>query len=148
MINKDLVFGLKGHRTTDATLDKVASSFPLVFGNLLRLMSVILPPCYVFNFMFERDKFMAFILTLGNAIHFNQFDFIDNIILEFLSSYNYIIPPYKVIIDLDPKEVDKFTVLCNGFKGKEWNDILSPLVDGIYDLLNTATANGQKINLG
>lgn len=148
MINKKIFEGLKGYQTTEETLSGVAQSFPMIFGHLLRMMHVMLHPCYVFNFMFERGQFIQFMSNLGNAIQSHNFDYIDNIIIEFLSSYNYVIPPYKVIIDLDPNSVQRFTDLCNNFKGKKWNDILSPLVDGIVDLLENATAAGKKIDLG
>src|SRR5271157_642924 len=148
MIDKLILDELKMYGTTDSNLDKVASLFPQLLGNLICSVSVTLHPCYIFTLKFERDLYLQFTMNLGNAIRSNEFDMLDNIILDFIGTYHYYYPPYKVIIDLNPIEVKKFTELCNGFKGQTWNDILSPLIDGIYNILITATANGEKLRLG
>src|SRR5271157_5705076 len=139
MINRNLLNGLKGFTTQDDNLSYIADAFPKILGNFLRLMHTSVKLVYVFSLNFDRNKFMEFMINLGNAIQNNEFDYIDNIIIDLLSTYHYIYPPYKVIIDLDPLSTERFTVLCNGFKGKKWNDILSPLVDGIGDLLEAVT---------
>jgi hypothetical protein len=148
MINKKLFNGLKNYYINDDNIESIAQAFPLVLGNLLRMMNVQVPPRSTVNLLFDRDKFLEFINNFGYAILNEDFDLFDNLIIEFISTYHYVILPYKYIIDLDEEQKIIFINLCNSFKGKKWNDILDIFVDGLYDLLSLSTVNGAEITLG
>lgn len=148
MINKNLIDGLKVYKTRDDNIDTISKIFPMMFGNLLTMMVVKFPNGTVMNMVFDRDKLDSFFENFRNAIYYNEFDYIDNVILDFLHGYNFKSPPYMVTIDFSDEEIINFTNTCNNFKEKHWNDILDDLVDAIYNLLCSATANNTPITLG
>lgn len=148
MINKSLLDGLKVYKTNSEDTGGIAIVFPLVLGNILRLITITLPPCYVKNLTYDVNKFMEFQLCMGNAIRNHDFDVLDNIILEFFKSYHFMLPPHKFCLEFPQKVEETFITTCNNFKGKKWNDILGLFMESLYELLLHGTVNGIPINLG
>jgi len=148
MINKDILNGLKGYRSSNDNLYHIADIFPKLLGNLLRIISVFHPPIYNVNLIYNPKDFYKFQINLSYAIANYNFDTLDNLVLEFIETYYYGIEPNIAKLKLGEEEKKKFIDTCNNFKGKQWNDIIGPFIDSLNDLLATGSINGMQISLG
>jgi len=147
MINKKIFDSLKTYKShTD--LNEIAKSFPQIFVNFLCLLSITIPPCMIFNIRYTADALFKFQMNFGNAIATGNFDLLDNVLLELLSSYYCGFPPYEFRIEFCESSRDRFIELCNSFKGKSWDEICDPFIDSVYELLSSCTVSGYPINLG
>ena len=78
----------------------------------------------------------------------NRFDYLDNLTLEIISSLYFFTNFGNIVIQVDKKEKEKFIATCNNFKGKEWNEVISPFIDSVYELLKKCTIPGGQLLLG
>jgi hypothetical protein len=139
MINKTTINNLKMFKVTDDNIIPISKLFPILFGNILKLAYVQVKPDMIVALNYDYMLFIQFQTKLGYAILTHSYDTLDNIILEFLDSYNYGIPPeHMFYIDFSKDERQNFIDTCNSFKGKYWNDILDDFIEGFYNLLCTA----------
>lgn len=94
------------------------------------------------------EKRKEFISKMSDTIQKNEFDYLDNIVLEIISNLHFVTHFGNIIINIDEEQKKKFIKTCNDFKGKEWNDILSPFIDTTYELLCKCTIQGGQLLLG
>lgn len=81
---------------------------------------------------------MTFTNRLGGAIHADQYDQLDNIILNFVKSYIGFAPQLTLVKLVFPEEeASKFEQICNTFKGKSWVDISSEFIHALQILLQS-----------
>ena len=60
MINKNILNGLKGYKSSGENLYHIADIFPKLLGNLLRILSIYHPPIYNVNLMYNPKDFYKF----------------------------------------------------------------------------------------
>ena len=150
MIAKVFIDSLKTYKEPLYTKDKIASDFPFALANCCRSMKITNILGQPQGLLYDWTRLREFQVNLGIAIESEQYDYLDNIILEFFSEYNYkIITPdgkfvmFKIAFNEDAK--NKFVDICNAFKGKEWNNILDDFLDSLYVFLNTITIHGENL---
>jgi hypothetical protein len=130
--------------------DAVAKLFPRCLMEFLRCVYVTNMYGQLQTICYDYEKSHEFQIRLGFAIHNNNFDAIDDILIEFINTYHYKIltPDFKLVmfpVNI-PKEAESvFRKICNSFKGKEWDNILPELVDTLYAFTSTITIHGDKI---
>ncbi len=86
-------------------------------------------------------KLVEFKINLSNSIYLNNYDLLDNIIIEFFTTYNYktFTPKGQYVmfhVDFPKESIDVFTNICNSFKGQEWDNILYLFLDSLYIFLS------------
>ncbi len=145
-INKQFLDSLKNCKIQDSTQN--IAVFPLIFANFLKSFLVKFSTGHVVSLRFLPEKIESFKEDLSKCIKESNFDNLDNIILSFLESYHYKIPPYIVTIDFNDKAKKRFIEVCNNFKGRDWNSILDSFVDSLYDLFSTSVIQGGDLYLG
>ena len=148
MLKKEFINPLKAYKMKYMGKDTVINTIPMLIANCCRHSYVInvkgstQPLCY------DWTKLMEFRNNLSIAIAFENYDLLDNIILEFFKTYNYKVIlnnlQYMIFTIEFPKESeDEFVETCNNFKGKQWDDILENLIEALYKFLNSGTVHGQ-----
>lgn len=139
MINKSVICGLKAYKSTEENIIVISKIFPILFGNILRLSYVYFKPTDRIMLVYNQLEFLKFQTKLGYAIMMHEYDYLDNIVLEFLDSYHYGFSPYVFHIKFNQEVRQKFIDTCNTFKGKTWNEIIDTFIDSFYELISTAT---------
>jgi len=124
--------GLKGYKEGFYTKEQVAEYFPEVLAGFLKMINIKSAQLITAPIEFDWQKLMKFKMNFGKAIYTNNFDKLDDIILEFLNTYKCRISLTQSVVASFPEEAQKQLVqTCNSFKGKQWNDILEELVDAL-----------------
>ena len=148
MINKNTLEGLKNYKINENNMYDIVKLFPLMLGNTLRMMYIFITPGSLINIAYTRESLMAFEIKFGYAMLMHKYDDLDNVLLDFLDSYHYGIPPdYLFHITFKDTARQHFINICNTFNGKTWNDIINPFIDVLYILFSSATIDGKDINL-
>ncbi len=150
MLPEGFLNSLKAYKFSVMGRDAVITSFPELLANVCRMMKVTnvfgLPQAICYDW----GKLLEFKINFSNAIAFENFDMLDNIILEFFSSYHYniITPDGSLVmfkVDFPEDETQKFVNTCNAFKGREWDDILPEFLDALYSYTSKATIHGDDL---
>jgi len=149
MLKKEFINPLKAYKIKYMGRGAIINIFPLLLANCCRQSYIInikgstQPLCY------DWTKLMEFKNNLSIVIANENYDLLDNIILEFFKTYNYKIltkqSSYLLFKIEFPKDAeDNFIETCNNFKDKQWDDILDDFLEALYIFLNTGTVHGQK----
>jgi len=94
-------------------------------------------------------KLVEFKVNLSTAIYMDNYDTLDNIIIEFFKTYNYkiITPTGQFVmfkVDFTDESEKRFESICNNFKGKDWDSIIDDFIDALYIFLSSATVHGDS----
>lgn len=144
-MKRGLLKGLKAYKTFVFPIETIAEVFPSIFADILKMFRLRTAIGQSMPIGYDWSKLMEFQINLGNCIANNQFNYLDNILLQFLKSYSYVIPPYQFFIKFSNEEEEKFVNTCNAFKGKKWDDIIDVFIDAVYDLFETGKMFNQSI---
>ena len=149
MINKSSLDALKNYKVNDDNIYDIAKLFPMMLGNVLRMMYVYITPSSLINLSYKRENLMQFEIKFGYAMMMHKYDDVDNVLLDFLESYHYGLQGTEHIWHIKFKDTarNRFIEICNGFAGKKWNDIIEPFIDALYLLFSSATIEGKDVNL-
>lgn len=149
MFKKEFLQPLKAYTTNIYTKEIICTVFPNMLAQLCRMTSVINFYGYPQQLHFNPEHVIEFTNNLGCSIHQENYDLLDNIILKFFKEYYYMIPInnkyYRFVVDFNEEATNKFVETCNNFKGKQWDDIISPFLDSLYEFLNTITIHGDPL---
>jgi len=150
MVKKEILNSLKPFKTSSMGKAHVAEAFPSLLANVCRSMGVLDMYGITRPVIHDWGKLMEFKVNLSTAIYSNNFDTLDNIIIEFFKTYNYkIVTPLGQLVmfkvDFTDESEKKFELICNDFKGKEWDEILESFIDALYDFLSSATIHGDSL---
>ena len=148
MIKPELITALKAFRFSTMGRDHIAKVFPELLANSCRTMAIVDIFGNKKEVIFNWGKLMEYKINFSSAIYSNNYDMLDNILIEFFKSYNYkiIVPPGKLVmfhIDFPDEAIQKFENTCNAFKGKQWDDIIDTFLDSFYEFVSTATVHGD-----
>ena len=131
--------GLKGYRTAIFSLETVATVVPQLISDLFKSFFIEGPRGHPMPIGYDWGRLMEFQVNLGTVIVNQNFDYLDNIIIQFFKSYGCVVPPHKHHIQFPDEAITKFTLICNSFKGKEWDDIIDEFIDALYDFFSQGT---------
>ena len=150
MFIKHMLPGLKAQRIAIYERNIVAEAFPTLLAHCLQMLKVTNIFGHEQILMYDWQKLVQFKINLGGAIYNKNYDMIDDILLDFLSTYHYkkVTPRGKLVMFMMefPEEAkNAFVEKCNAFKGKDWDEIVCDLVDAIYSLLESTTVHGNKL---
>jgi len=134
---RGLLIGLKAYKTAVYGMETIAAVFPNLIADLLKMFMAKNAMGNTTPIGYNWNQLMEFQINLGNAIAAAQFDYLDNIVIQFLQSYSYVLPPYQFFIEFPDEEIQEYTEICNGFKGKEWDDIVDDFVDATYEFFGS-----------
>jgi hypothetical protein len=138
-MKKELFSGLKLYKTTNYSKEIIANAFPIVCANLFKMFMAKTPTGQAIPIGYDWGKLMEFKTNLGTIIAKENYDFLDNIIIQFLNSYSCICMPYRIFIKFPEEKLDEYTKICDNFKGKKWDDIIDTFIDATYDLFALGT---------
>lgn len=148
MIKKELINALKPFKVSTMGKDHVSRVFPELLANACRSMGVV--DCYGATHPVLQDwgKLVEFKVNLSTAIYTDNYDTLDNIIIDFFNTYNYkiVLPTGKFVmfkVEFPQESKDLFESRCNQFKNCEWDEILNDFIDYLYEFLSSATIHGD-----
>ena len=96
---------------------------------------------------FEHSSLITLNQQLGNSIRNHEFDYLDNIILDFFHSFHsHLNGVDKYYIKYPQENIDKLVTICNSFKGKKWDDICSDFFDALYEFLMSGDIEEIRID--
>jgi len=149
MIKPEFIQSLKAFKFSTMGKEHVAKIFPELLANSCRSLSITDILGNKKEVIYNWGKLMEYKINLSNAIYNNNYDLLDNIIIDFYQSYNYkmVTPKGQLVmfkVDFSDEVIKKFTDICNAFKGKEWDDILNDFLDAFYDFITKATIHGDN----
>ena len=141
---------LKNYKKEKNGRNIVIESFPRTLMTLLCSSHIINIYGEPHPIGYDGIKSFEFITRMSDAIAHDNFDLLDDIIIDFVKTYHYTIltPEYKMIMFPVnfPEDAEKiFREICNSFKGKQWNDVLSEFIDALYTFTDTATIHGDTL---
>jgi len=144
-MREGLLIGLKAYKTTVYSKKIIAGIFPKIFAEILKSFMTRNAMGDPAPIGYDWNKIMEFQINMGTIIDQEKFDYLDNVVLQFLKSYSFVIPPYRFFIELPEEEIIKYTTICDGFKGKSWDDIIDVFIDATYNLFKTGTMRDQPL---
>ena len=149
MIQQAFIKSLKAFKFSVFGKEHIAKVFPELLANSCRSMAIIDIMGQPKEVIYDWGKLVEYKINLSNAIYNDNYDLLDNIIIEFFKSYNYqiVVPDGRLIIfhiDFPDEAIEKFTNICNAFKGKQWDDIIDSFLDSFYEFVCTATVHGDN----
>jgi len=149
MIQPALINSLKAFKFSTMGKEHVAKIFPELLANSCRSMAIVDIMGARKEVIYDWGKLVEYKINLSNAIYGNNYDMLDNIIIEFFKSYNYkmITPDSRLIlfhVDFPDGAISKFEETCNAFKGLLWDDIIDDFLDSFYEFVSTATVHGDS----
>lgn len=142
---RQILQGIKGYKTNVYSIELIANVIPQFIADLFRTFFIedtAGRPNYI---GYDWNRLMEFQINLGNMIKIGKFDYLDNVILQFLNGYGCLIYPFKHSVKFSNEMVKKFTNVCNNFENLTWDDIADPFLDAIFDLFASGTILNQKI---
>jgi len=131
-----LLMSLKVHTSASRPFADIALEFPVMLSATLRMI----PFKYeLHNLLLSYNAlgFLTFRTRLSTAIFTNNFDYLDNVILDFIKSSKYSYGATPLTLTFSEETTLNFVELCNSFKGRPWDDIIDPFIDGLRDLLSS-----------
>jgi hypothetical protein len=148
VIKQELINALKAFRFSTMGKEHVAKVFPELLANSCRSMAITDILGAKKEVIYDWGKLVEYKINFSNAIYSDAYDMLDNIVIEFYKSYNYkiIVPPGRLVlfhVDFPDEAIEKFTNICNAFKGQLWDDILDNFLDSFYEFVSTATVHGD-----
>ena len=150
MISEAFVNALRTYKEPLYTKEKIAECFPRTLANSCRTMKITNILGKPQGLYYDWGQLQAFQVNLGAAIHNENYDSLDNIIIDFVNSYNYktVTPKGQFImftVDFPDTAVHQFEIACYQFKGKKWNDMLNEFIDELVKFLKTVTVHGDML---
>lgn len=122
-------------------------SFPPSIAQIFKMLSVYTNSKTLRRLEFTPDDYMQFIINFGSALHTKNFTYLDDIILKFLEKYFIYEHPIKYYLDFPKEAKSLFNEKFEEFRNKQWEDILSPMLDLIEDLLKSGKVKNLPLNL-
>jgi len=149
MISRQLLERLKSFRVNDTNKNNMADAFPDTLATVLTMFTIRNIYGEEQALLYDWRKKVKFKINLGYAIANEYFDTFDEIILDFVKSYNYrkATPDgkfYEFKIEFPEQAIAEFESVCNAFKGRTWNDLLEDFINALRNLLDSATIHGDK----
>jgi hypothetical protein len=140
---------LKSYKVEKLGSNVVAGQFPSILCHVCINSYVINMYGQRQTIYYDWKKKIEFEVSLGAAIASEYYDILDDIIINFMKTFNYnIITPANTlvnfIVNIPEPSIAKFQNVCNNFKGKLWDDILNDFIDALYEFTNTITIHGDK----
>lgn len=142
---RQILQGMKGYRTATYSIDTIAEVMPQLIADLFRTF-FITDDAGRPNFLgYDWGRLLEFQINLGNIITTAKFDYLDNVVLQFLNGFGCFIYPYKHTIKFPESEIIKYTDICNKFKGLTWDDVSDIFLDATYDLFASGSVVNQNV---
>jgi hypothetical protein len=107
-------------------------SFPPSIAQIFKMLSVYTNSKTLRRLEFTPDDYMQFIINFGSALHTKNF------------TYEH---PIKYYLDFPKEAKSLFNEKFEEFRNKQWEDILSPMLDLIEDLLKSGKVKNLPLNL-
>ena len=142
---RQILQGIKGYRTISYPIEIIAQIIPQFIADLFRTFFIEDLAGKPNQIGYDWSRLLEFQINLGNMITTGKFDYLDNVVLQFLNGYFCFEYPFKHNIQFSEKEIEKYTEICNKFKGLMWDDIVDVFLDSTYDLFASGIMNNQKI---
>ena len=148
MIPEGTLNSLKAFKISTFGKENIVETFPMLLANCCRTMRVPNIFGQPQELIYDWGKFVEFRVNLGTAIYNEQYDYLDNIIIEFFQTYSYktLTPKGQLVvftIEFPEEAVTTFENTCNAFKGKLWDNILDDFLNAFHDFVKTATVHGD-----
>ena len=142
---RQLLQGMKGYRTITHPIEIIAEVMPQLIADLFRTFFVADESGRP-NFLgYDWGRLLEFQINLGNMIETGRFDYLDNVVLQFLNCFGCFVYPFKHNIKFSENEIAKYTKICNDFKGLTWDDISDVFIDATYDLFASGIIVNQNV---
>jgi len=144
-MRKDLFKSLMVFRTPTYNIESIANGFPFSIANLLKSFMTKTFSDMQYPIRYDYNRLMEFKINLGIMIHKQDFSSLYSVFIQFLNSFNYFYAMYVFHIKFPETALVDFKKKCDSFKDKEWNDIISELVDAVYELFSQGTFANKPV---
>lgn len=144
---RQLLQGIKGYRTHIYSIDTISNVVPHLIADLFRTFFVsdnLGRPRWI---GYDWGRLMEFQVNLGSVIASGNFDYLDNIILQFLHGYSCLVFPHKFNIKFSNDAKEKYSKICNRFKGLGWDDIIDEFIDSTFELFESGTIHNKQVEV-
>lgn len=135
---------LKAYVEPTYAIETIAETVPMILVNYLLLHK------YTYNNQYTIIHYpgvslMTFKNNLGGAIYRDEYDTLDDIIISFFNSIQgYSIGSSMVSLKFPEEETLKFRTICNSFKSKAWNDIISEFIEAFSAFISSGKLYGDN----
>jgi hypothetical protein len=142
---KDNFYNSKFLNTNVTTLRVIVETVPVKIAYGINTLKFIDNTNQLRSILFDNIRLSVLQTDLGNAIINNDFDNLDNIIIQFFKSFSCRTRQGNVYVTFSEDSIVKFTNICNNFKGKEWDDIVVDFFDALYEFILSGMIGPYKL---
>ena len=136
---------IKIYNTLRMSIIDIANIIPIAIANTLKTFMAVTLSNKTYPIGYYGDNLLEFKVNLGTIIATQNFDHLYNVMIRFLSCYNYTYSAYTYFIKFSEEDLIKYKRLCDSFKGKQWNDIVSDFADATYALFSNGIMSDKKL---
>jgi len=125
-------------KTNKYSLEQIAELFPNNLGKYFTLFTIPVPSIAtnsmeVIPLCTSWGKLKEFTINMGTIIYKEHFDYLDNIVLEYLKNYKMPTNMYQLHLQFPEEATTHFINVCNSFKGEKWDNVIDTFLNEIYD---------------
>lgn len=139
------LYNIKTYNTLHMPIADIANTVPIVMANILKTFMAVTLNNNLYPIGYRGDILIEFQVNLGTAIATQNFNNLYDIMIRFLSSYNYTYSMYRYFIKFTEEDLKKYKDACDFFKEKQWDDIVSDFIDATYTLFSNGTMSNNKL---
>ncbi|HRZ18862.1 MAG TPA: hypothetical protein P5136_02285 [Methanofastidiosum sp.] len=131
----DIFESAKFLNTDHCDLKTISSMAPVKIMYALRNFRIIDTTGQEYRLTFDGITVSPFQNKLRDAIENEDFDVLDNIILDFFKGYHIHLWGGKLYISFPEENINSFVNICNNFKGKKWDEIVQDFFISLYTFM-------------
>jgi len=144
-MRRELLKGIKGYRTANFSIETIAEVVPSLIADFFKTFMATNMQGNASPIGYDWGRLLEFQINLGTMIKTKQFDYLDNVVIQFLKSYSHVHSAYRFFIKFSDAAIEKFTKICNSFKGLDWDDIVDEFVDALYEFFSQGKMANNKL---
>lgn len=129
--------GIKAYRTPIFPIETIAKVVPHLLADYFKTFMAQNMQGTTSPIGYDWGRLLEFQNNLGMMIMSKKFDYLDNVVLQFLKSYSHVFSVYRFPIKFPDSSVEKFKKICDSFKEREWNDIVDEFIDAVELLFSS-----------
>lgn len=126
-------------------LTTIVNTVPLKIAYGIRAFRFIDPYGRTMCLSFDLIQLSIVQSDLGNMIINNEFDQLDDIIINLFKSYYCPSERGPIKISFPEESIERFISTCDNFKGKLWDDIVEDFFMAAYDFIASGIIGSNRL---
>lgn len=131
--------------TSNCDLTTIVNTVPVKIAYGIRAFRFIDPYGRTRDLNFDLIQLSIVQSDLGNMIINNDFDQLDDVIINLFKSYYCHFETGPIKISFPDSSIEKFRSTCNSFKGKLWDDIVEEFFMSAYDFIASGLIGSNRL---